>query len=47
MSGNRLAAQSWGVVDLGQYNERFTLNEVTYAFTLMIRPGRRDAQLQN
>lgn len=48
MSGNRLAAQSWGVfVDLGQYNERFTLNEVSHAFTLMIRPGRRDAQLQN
>lgn len=48
MSGNRLAAQSWGFfVDLGQYNERFILNEASHAFTLMIRPGRRDTQRQN
>lgn len=48
MSGNRLAAQSWGIfVGLGQSNERFSLNEASHAFTIMIRQGRRDTQLQS
>lgn len=35
MSGNRLAAQSWGIFgDLGQYNERLILNEASHAFTI-------------
>lgn len=48
MSGNRLAAQSWGIfVGLGQYSERFILNEASHVFTIMIRQGRRDTQLQS